>query len=186
MSNNSKDVELIPDSQIPSKWKLKYGGNTGNGPSNYPKIKLDEDSGPALITFTLPEDAPMKFSANPIWVAEGTNSPLQKGVDDQIGAVKVFDAGKTLVILDRNTEDVELGYRLNFDGYASLDPIIDNGGGRKFLEAWEIIALLAGAALFLLLGRWWERTASRRNTASSPTGTGATHTGQDSDQGRMT
>lgn len=131
MSKKEKDVELIPDP--PSGWRVKHGNNVGNGPHNYPKVEFQPNSGPHLVVFTLPPDTPTlqaRFNANdPMWVQKGTTSPTQQGFDGQITDWAIFDGGKTLVLLDSNTEAGDLSYRVKADGYAPvLDPIIRNGG----------------------------------------------------------
>ena len=131
MTNKIKDVELTPDPTSLKKWKLKHDGYTGTNPSNYPKIDLKKDDGPHLIVFKIKDGPGITFSKDPIWVQEGTTPPSVKTESDQIPTWRVRDAGKKLVVFDWNDNPqlTDLAYRLNFDGYAPLDPIIRNGGG---------------------------------------------------------
>ncbi len=133
MAKKRKDVELIPDDSIASKWKVKHDGFVGdapNGPKKYPEIVLPQGDGPHLIVYRLPDNVTATFNKNdPIWVHKGTTSPLQKEIDDQIVDWEVFDGGKTLVLLDKNTEQGYLSYRVKAENYDHvLDPIIRNGG----------------------------------------------------------
>ena len=128
MSKKEKDVELIPDP--PSGWKVKHGTKIGSGPSTYPKVEFAKDSGPHLVVFKLPADSTATFDdIDPIWITKGTSSPTVRDIDEQITDWAIFDGGKTLVLLDSNSKDVTLSYRVKADGYgAALDPIIKNGG----------------------------------------------------------
>lgn len=128
MSKKEKDVELIP--QPPSGWKVKHGNKEGSSPGNYPKIEFDAGSGPHLIVFKIPQSSPGTFNlTDPMWIQPGTSSPTQSGMDSQIPDWAIFDGGKTLVLLDLNSQPGELSYRVQADGYAPvLDPIIKNGG----------------------------------------------------------
>ncbi len=129
MSKKEKDVELIPNP--PSGWKVKHGVNEGNGPNNYPKVEFAKDSGPHLVVFKIPSDQPGTFNAdNPMQVQPGTTSPSPtQPMDAQIADWQIFDGGKTLVILDLNSVQGDLSYRVKADGYVPvLDPIIRNGG----------------------------------------------------------
>ena len=129
MSKQEKDVELIP--QPPSGWKVKHGTKEGSSPSSYPKVEFGAGSGPHLIVFKIPQSSPGTFNLNdPMWVQPGTSSPTQSGMDSQISDWAIFDGGKTLVLLDLNSQPGELSYRVQADGYSTvLDPIIKNGGG---------------------------------------------------------
>jgi len=50
-------------------------------------------------------------------------------MDSQIADWAIFDGGKTLVILDTNTQAGDMSYRVKADNYSPiLDPIIRNGG----------------------------------------------------------
>ena len=60
----------------------------------------------------------------------GPGSPTKTGMDPEIAAWDIFDGGKTLVLLDLNSQNVDLAYPVQADGYGPvLDPIIKNGGG---------------------------------------------------------
>lgn len=158
MSKKEKDVELIPNPQAnPPGWKVKHGSQLGNGPSNYPKVEFPVNSGPHLVVFTLPKTGTVTFNpTDPMWVQAGSSSPTQQGMDPQITDWAIFDGGKTLVLLDSNTQAGELSYRVKADGYAPiLDPIIRNGGTtppepRFFTTGEFVIAGLALFAAFLL------------------------------------
>lgn len=187
MPKKTKSVELTPDSSKTSGWKVKYDGKEGDnpnqsGPNPYPKVKVDEDSGPHLIVFKLPKNGSAKFnSSDPMWIQKtdpaNPTSPTQSGMDDQFPAWDLFDGDKTLVVLDRNTEKGVYAYRVKADGYDKvLDPIVDNGGGVGGVVdpppgggglvapgggGWENMnILLIGAVLValiagFLIGRFW-------------------------------
>jgi hypothetical protein len=125
----SKDVHATLNPNPPPRWKLDHPGSPGNDAQGYPIVKLDELSGPHLIVFDLPGGH--KFNdVDPIWI--DTKKPTSKGIHPDITDVKLFDGGKTLVILDKNSTQVKLHYQLNFKGLhgpEKIDPIIDNGGG---------------------------------------------------------
>jgi hypothetical protein len=166
MSNKEKDVQLIPDSNAPSGWQVKHDKSVGNGPTTYPKVHFDKDSGPHLVVFTLPQDSPATFNeTDPIWVAQGGNSPAQKGVDPQISDWAVMPGGKALVLLDMNSgQPTTLSYRIKADNYTkALDPIIDNGGGiggfyssAEFWVAAGAVSLFFAVAFFFI-GRAYQR-----------------------------
>lgn len=129
MSKKEKDVDLIP---FNNGWKVKHDGKEGDNPSNYPKIEFAMNSGPHLVVMQLPQNSTATFNkADPIWVKQGTTSPLQSGVDPEIADYVVSQDGKTLVLLDLNSGDpTTLSYRIKADGYGPiLDPIIENKGG---------------------------------------------------------
>jgi hypothetical protein len=132
MSKKEKDVELIPDSGA-SGWKVKHGNNIGTGPSSYPKIDLAANSGPHLVIFKITDNSVSStatFNAtDPMWIQKGSTSPTQQGMDPQIADWAIFDGGKTLVVLDTNSQSGDLSYRVKADNYTPvLDPIIRNGG----------------------------------------------------------
>jgi hypothetical protein len=132
MSKQEKDVELIPDSSA-SGWKVKHGSNWGTGPSSYPKVDLPANSGPHLVVFKIMDNSVSSsatFNAtDPMWLQKGSTSPTQQGFDPQITDWAIFDGGKTLVVLDTNTQAGDMSYRVKADGYGKiLDPIIRNGG----------------------------------------------------------
>lgn len=132
MSKKEQPVELIPDGIAASGWKVKHDGQQGDKPQDYPKLLFAKDSGPHLITFTLPQNSSATFNANdPIWIAPGTQSPTQKGIDPQFPDWAIFDNGKTLVVLNKNSgPEMQYSYRVKADNYAKpLDPIIENKGG---------------------------------------------------------
>jgi len=129
----SKDVYLTLNPSPPPKWKVDHPGSTKNDPQGYPVVELAPSSGPHLVIFKLPGGH--KFnddsSIGPIWI--DTQKPTSKVRHPDITDVKLFDNGKTLVILDKNSTKGELHYQLNIkNSHGSsdnLDPIIDNGGG---------------------------------------------------------
>lgn len=132
MSKKEKAVELIPDGIAASGWKVKHDGKQGDKPQDYPKIVFAKDSGPHLVTFTLPQNTSATFNQDdPIWIAKGTTSPSAKGIDPQFSDWAIFDGGKTLVLLNKNFGPAaEYSYRVKADNYAKiLDPIIENKGG---------------------------------------------------------
>jgi hypothetical protein len=129
----SKDVELTRLTSGPKKWKLTHPGSPGNDTQGYPVVKVDYDSGPQLVIFKLPNGH--KFNddpgTGPIWI--DAQKPTSKFIHSDITDVQLFDSGKTLVVLDKNSTAIKLHYQLNIkNSHGSsdnLDPIIDNGGG---------------------------------------------------------
>lgn len=138
MSKKETPVELIPDTKVKSGWKVKHGTKEGTNPDPtapdaYPKLDYPEDSGPHLIVFTLPKNGPTFNKDNPIAIQGGTQSPApDAGLDAQFPDWEIFDGGKTLVVLNRNSKDADYMYAVKADGSnVVLDPIITNGGGTQ-------------------------------------------------------
>ena len=164
MSKKEKDIELIPDTTVPSGWKVKHDGKQGDKPSNYPKVDFAKDSGPHLVVFQLPQNSTATFNAvDPIWVQKGSTSPTQSGIDPQFPDWQIFNGGKTLVLLDRNSgSQDQFSYRIKADNYTPiLDPIIDNGGGIGQMSSANYwleggVGLLLAVAFFLI-GRAYQR-----------------------------
>jgi hypothetical protein len=132
MSQKEKDVELIPSNGA-SGWQVKHGSNIGSGPSNYPKVSFPANSGPHLVVFKIADNnvsSTATFNAtDPMWIKQGNSSPTSTGMDPQIADWAIFDGGKTLVLLDTNSQAGDLSYRVKADNYGPvLDPIIRNGG----------------------------------------------------------
>jgi hypothetical protein len=155
MSKQEKDVELIPTP--PAGWKVKHGSNVGTSPGNYPKIDFGQNSGPHLVIFTLkdvPGVQPTFNADDPIWVQAGNASPTQPGIDTQITDWAIFDGGKTLVLLDSNSQAGDLSYRVKADGYAPpLDPIIRNGGSTsppQSMPGWTFNEIATAGILVLV------------------------------------
>lgn len=156
MPNYTRTVKLVP-AQDGKTWHTVQ------------PVNLPPKEGPFLISFELTgaHAENVTFDKNdPIWVREGVKPDQDNNTHKQVPVELVTEDGKELVILDLNnnpetTPPLKLHYRLNFDGYDDLDPIIENGGGpslvaeRKDGVAWnsETIALaLAAAVLLLLIG----------------------------------
>lgn len=158
----SKDVAISrrPD----GKFTMKHGNVTGDSEQTYPVLHFPQGSGPQLIVFKLPS-GPERFSlADPIWVSE-TAKPQKPMEHDQIIDAHVFDAGKTLVVLNKNSKEADLYYNLNMVTGAgvsiSLDPEIKNGG--EGFWGTETLALIIGAAVVMLLvGLWAGRLTAKR------------------------
>jgi hypothetical protein len=130
----SKDVELWVNPTPPPKWKVKHDGSPKDDAEGYPVVQLDAGSGPQLVIFRLPNSHKFNESqtVGPIWI--DTQKPTSQIIHSQIADWKVFDGGRTLVVLDKNSQKVELHYQLNLKNHSTgspdnLDPIIDNGGG---------------------------------------------------------
>lgn len=152
MSKKEKDVELIP---FQNGWKVKHGTNVGTGPGNYPKVEFGEGSGPHLVVFTLPKTGNITFNpTDPMWIAPGTTSPTAPGMDPQFADWTILDGGKTLVLLDLNTQKGEFSYRVKADNYAPiLDPIIKNGGTSVVPPSTpDAAATVPGDVSFMTLG----------------------------------
>jgi hypothetical protein len=132
-SEMSKDVELTRQTSGPKKWKLTHPGSPKDDAEGYPVVDLPPNSGPQLVIFTLPNGHKFNQDASvgPIWI--DTQKPTSKVIHPDITDWKVYDGGRTLVVLDKNSTKAELHYQLNIKnshGSAdNLDPIIDNGGG---------------------------------------------------------
>lgn len=168
MSKKEKDIELIPTANEASGWKVKHDGKEGSGPGpqSYPKVKFDLDSGPHLMVFKLPKTGNVTFNAtNPIAIKPGVTSPPEgSGMDPQFPDWDIFDNGKTLVVLDRNSGDPQLfAYTIKADNWTkSLDPIVDNGGGVGGFYGATSLWVAAGigllcAAVFFFIGRAYQR-----------------------------
>lgn len=150
-------VKLTPLGDATSTdWKVTHGWSSGSKPSDYPQVKLSKDSGAHVITFDIKGDNTVTFSSDPLWVQAGSK-PNQKppaGADNgQIGAWKVLNNGKQLVVVDWNDASGQLYYHLNVDNHGALDPIIDNGGGVKpprasYFSDFAALALVAVAFFF--------------------------------------
>lgn len=114
---------------------VKLNPVNGNWQVSNPRVKLPQDSGAHVITFDIiGNSSGITFAQDPLWVQMGSK-PVQKpapGSDNgQIGAWKVLNNGKQLVVVDWNDIPGDLHYALNFNGYRQLDPVIENGGGIK-------------------------------------------------------
>lgn len=140
-----------------------------------PPVQLPPKSGEWLISFQLKGNAAQNVtfdSAAPMWVRADAKPDEANKKHPQIAAMHVTSDGKELIVLDRNNnpEDagpLELHYRLNFDGYADLDPIIENGGGPQSVAgdqyAFATVAIVAVAALLLgMLLHWGYRKVATR------------------------
>lgn len=158
MSNNVQEVQLTPLNGGPGhNWTVGHNGKSGSDPSTYPIVSLPAKGGPYIVHFTIQGPGSIKFaSTNPVWVQAGSK-PSVSGLDAQIAAVVPSADGRELFVLDKNSgNNVQLYYKLNFDGHGSLDPIIDNGGGNfmafstlQYVEAG--IGLLVAFAIGLLV-----------------------------------
>jgi hypothetical protein len=158
MSKKETPVELIPQG---AKWKIKHGSSEGDDELTYPKL-VYEDADPHLIIFKLPP-GPERFSPDePIWVS-ATEKPKSYAEHSEIVDWAVLDNGKTLVVLNKNSEDVELYYNLSMlrgNQKVQLDPVIKNGGGGGGLDGVTALLLVAfvsavlGAIISLGFVRW--------------------------------
>jgi hypothetical protein len=160
MSKKETPVEVIPQG---AKWKIKHGVSEGDDEQTYPQL-VYEDANPHLIVFKLPP-GPEQFSTDdPIWVS-ATQKPTSTEEHPEIVDWAVFENGKTLVVLNKNSEDVELYYSLNMtraNQNVQLDPVIKNGGGGggggfEGVTAFLVVALVAavlGAIVSLGFVRW--------------------------------
>jgi hypothetical protein len=168
-------VKLTPlDPPDSTNWKVSHGLSSGSDPGHYPHVKLSKDCGAQVITFDIQGKNSITFNQNdPLWVQAGTKpNPKQKlpvGADmGQIGAWKIMNGGKQLVVLDWNDAQATLYYQLNVDGgHGNLEPIIDNGGGMKpplTTATWEYtgFAVVALAAFAIGMLAHWAWARSRR------------------------
>lgn len=161
MPGAPQKITLIPsqDGQGNFVWKMKHNTGPEHGPGNYPMVSLPQNGGPSEFTVSIqgnPQN--IKFASNPLWVAQGTTSPAEPGLDNQICGVKVMPNGDLKFIDMNGGNPVKLGYRLKFDGAPDFDPIIDNGGGGYeppappgFWGGAHSSALLIGVAVLALL-----------------------------------
>ncbi|HET9355218.1 MAG TPA: hypothetical protein VFO42_03525 [Sphingomicrobium sp.] len=132
-------------------------------------VVLPPNSGEWLISFKLTgaNANNVTFDRNdPIWVRAGQKPDQSNKENAQILGKYVTDNGKELVVLSRNNNPaddgpVELHYRLNFDGYPDLDPIIENGGGPKLVsDAYDAVTVgifVVVAFLVGILAHWGYR-----------------------------
>jgi hypothetical protein len=165
-------VQLVPTGNPANPWNISNGNP-----------HLAKNSGAHVITFTIVNNntgRDITFGPDPMWVQMGSQKPAAKppvGADQgQIGAWKVLDNGHQLVVVDWNDVPGQLHYKLNFAGYPSTDPIIENGGGIKpsytnYLAEYGTLILVA--AVSLLVGGFLHKLlfARRRNTSTTPTET---------------
>jgi hypothetical protein len=149
MANNVQEVVLNPLAGGPGHdWKVDHNGKSGSDPATYPVVSLPAKSGPYLVHFTIQGSNNIKFATAPIAVQAGSK-PTGPGVDPQIAAYLPSKDGKELFVLDKNDGNgVQLFYQLSFNGHASLDPIIDNGGGN--FMSWTPLQYAEGVGVLLL------------------------------------
>ena len=111
-------------------------GNNGWQPANQ-NPHLPQNSGAHILTFNIVGNNTGKditFAQDAIWAqmdSKPGSKPVKGSDMGQIGAVKILNNGHQLVVVDWNDVPGQLHYRLNFNNYGPLDPIIDNGGGIK-------------------------------------------------------
>ena len=136
--------------------------NVSNGNPVLPK-----DSGAHILTFNIVGNNTghdITFAQDAIW-AQMNSKPGSKPANGsdmgQIGGMQILNDGHQLVVVDWNSVAGMLHYRLNFDGYGPVDPIIDNGGGIKppsptFTLA-DSVGYVAVAIVALLVGIFVQR-----------------------------
>jgi hypothetical protein len=117
-------ITLVPMGN--NKWNVSHGDQ-----------KFAKDSGAHILTFNIVGNNTGKditFAQDAIWAQMNSKPGSQpaKGSDmGQIGGPQILNNGHQLVVVDWNSVAGNLYYRLNFDGYGPVDPIIENGGGIK-------------------------------------------------------
>jgi len=157
----SKEARITPEAN--GRFKLKHGNDEGDSEANYPAIHFSQGSGPQLIVFEI-APGPEKFNAqDPIWVS-ATGKPAGPANHDQIVDAKVLKGGKTLVVINKNSEEGTLYYNLNMirgnGDAATLDPVITNGGGgggggdQLYSAVYLVGAAVIGALLSVLVVRF--------------------------------
>ncbi len=155
MSNsNYQEVRLTPlGNSTSTDWQVDYGKKGSSDPANYPVVQLPANTGPYLIHFKLVGNPAVKFAGDPIAIQPGAK-PVAPGVDGQITAVVASSDGRDLFILDKNTQDVDLQYKIMVDNHGPLDPIIDNGGGTTppIWVAYSSALLIGVAVAAFLIG----------------------------------
>jgi hypothetical protein len=116
-------------------WRWNNGTPGGNGEIGVPRRKKDEDGTP--IHFHLRDQTQPKrgldFADDPIWVSRDCCPPEgQPSGDPEIPADKIERRPNLLKVLDLNSEQCTLHYRLRFSDRQgrpeAYDPAIRNGG----------------------------------------------------------
>lgn len=124
-------VKLVPLDGNPSDWKMSLGSNHGDKPGDYPPVAHAKDSGAHIITYDITGQNDVTFAASPIGVSRTVAKPPAGATDPQLPVFTILNNGKQLVVVDWNSEKVDLNYQLYFNNHKPLDPIIQNGGGIK-------------------------------------------------------
>ena len=151
------NLSSLPQPAGPPKWRLcrvqGQQAQCGDDAATYPVLEFLEGTGPRLIVFKL-EPGPYRFHEDdPIWVSETAKPELSSHHDEIIDAT-VFDNGKTLVVVNKNSDDVDLFYNLNMrdtgNAQHNVDPEIKNGG-HGFFGSDAAMLLIGGAVLAALV-----------------------------------
>ena len=116
-------------------WRWNNGNPGGNGDIDVPRRKKDESGTP--IHFHLRDQTQpnrgLDFADDPIWVLRDSCPPDGRRCEDsEIPADKIERSNNLLKVVDLNSEECTLHYRLRFtdrDGRPeAYDPAIKNGG----------------------------------------------------------
>jgi hypothetical protein len=108
-----------------------------------------------VITYDIVGTNNVTFAAQPIGVSRTVAKPPAGATDPQMPSYTVLNNGKQLVVVDWNSDQVDLNYQLYFNNHGPLDPIIQNGGGVKPgimktpISSTATIALVAAAAFLI-------------------------------------
>jgi hypothetical protein len=152
----------------------------GDTKATYPDVTLGRNTGKHTFEFKITNDQTglgIKFADEPLWIKKGTQ-PTGPGLDPQIETPN-GKGTQSLTFVDKNSKPdkndpapIVLKYQLNFvdkdnKKVAEIDPDITNGG-TSFVGYDQTTLLLAGIALFMLLGAvWFGIAAMRRKAAAS-------------------
>lgn len=130
LQSNYQAIQITP---LPNgEWEVNSPWGKGSGNGHYPHFKMNQDSGPHLMSFEIVGGVKnVTFADQPIAVKVGSK-PQPGDTNPQIAWVQ--DAAPTkLWVMDWNTNpasdgNLALNYVLYVNGHNPLDPIIDNGG----------------------------------------------------------
>ena len=116
-------------------WRWNNGNPGGNGEIEVPPRKKNEDGTPIHFHLRDQTQPPrgLDFADDPIWVLRDSCPPDgQPSCDPEIPADKIERRPNLLKVLDLNSEECTLHYRLRFTDRQgrpeAYDPAIRNGG----------------------------------------------------------
>jgi hypothetical protein len=174
MPVETRFIELTP-TQTPAGtvWQLCVE-NTCDSKPPYPMLKLNADTGPYTIIFSINDHgpAPIRFAgkADDAIHIQPNSKPNGKKYDPggQLGSASLSKHKQTLVLTDKNEgTGVDFHYALNFSDGSTIDPVIRNGGGTnppapppKWYDVGlgDVVAVLLGLAIGVVIATSWYRS----------------------------
>lgn len=130
------DVTASPDRcggvDFEHQWRFENGQPQGNGAIEVPERSASDPGTPIRFHLNDTTGRQLRFDeADPIWV-DRSGCPEEQSDDAEIPPHSIQASGRTLSVLDRNSEKCTLHYALRFrdrdGGYECYDPEIKNGG----------------------------------------------------------